>query len=96
MFESFIAPVRDRLIAAGVRQLGLFGSFALGSASKNSDVDVLVTFSPQARTYDNLYAVGEALEEAFKRKIDLVTDDSLSPYLGPKIRSEVQYVDLSR
>jgi predicted nucleotidyltransferase len=96
MFESSIAPVRDRLIAAGVRQLGLFGSFARGSASEKSDVDVLVTFFPQARTYDNLYAVGEALEEAFKRKIDLVTDDSLSPYLGPKIRREVQYVDLSR
>ena len=96
MFESSIAPVRDRLIAAGVRQLGLFGSFARGSADEESDVDVLITFFPQARTFDNLYAVGEALEEAFKRKVDLVTDDSLSPYLGPKIRREVQYVDLSR
>ena len=88
--------MRDRLIAAGVRQLGLLGSFARSSADEKSDVDVLVTFYPQARTFDNLYAVGEALEEAFNRKVDLVTDDSLSPYLGPKIRREVQYVDLSR
>jgi hypothetical protein len=96
MFESSIAPIRDRLIAAGVRQLGIFGSFARGSADKQSDVDVLVTFDPKARTYDNLYAVGEALEEVFRRKIDLVTEDSLSPYLAPKIRGETKYVDLAR
>jgi len=96
MFESSIAPVRDRLIAAGVRRLGVFGSFARGSADEQSDVDVLVTFFPKARTFDNLYAVGEALEEAFHRKIDLVTEDSLSPYLAPKIRAEVRYVDLAR
>ena len=96
MFESSIAPVRDRLIAAGVKQLGVFGSFAKGSAGDQSDVDALVTFYPKARTFDNLYAVGEALEEAFNRKIDLVTEDSLSPYLAPRIRGEVRYVDLAR
>jgi len=95
MFESSIAPIRSRLIASGVKQLGLFGSFARGEADEHSDVDVLVAFYPKARTYDNLYAVGEALEEVFRRKIDLVTEDSLSPFLGPKIRSEVQYVDLA-
>jgi uncharacterized protein len=96
MFESSIAPVRDRLIAAGVSRLGVFGSFAKGSADETSDVDVLVTFYPNARTFDNLYSVGEALEEAFHRKIDLITEDSLSPYLAPKIRGEVRYVDLGR
>jgi predicted nucleotidyltransferase len=96
MFESSIAPIRDRLIAAGVRRLGVFGSFARGSAGEQSDIDVLVTFFPKARTFDNLYAVGEALEEAFHRKIDLVTEDSLSPYLAPKILAEVRYVDLAR
>jgi uncharacterized protein len=96
MFESSIAPIRDRLIASGVKQLGLFGSFARGEANGQSDVDVLVTFHPDARTYDNLYAVGEALEEVFQRKIDLVTKDALSPYLGPKIQREVRYVDLAR
>jgi hypothetical protein len=90
MFESSIAPVRDRLIAAGVRRLGLFGSYANGTAGINSDVDVLVSFKPEFRTFDNLYEVGEALEEVFRRKIE----DSLSPYLGPKIRKEVKYVDL--
>ena len=94
MFEAQIAPVKARLIAAGVRRLGLFGSYSRGEAGPESDVDVLVTFDPKARTYDNLFEVGEALEEVFQRKVDLVTEDALSPYIGPKILTEVQYVDL--
>jgi predicted nucleotidyltransferase len=95
MFEANIAPIKARLIAAGVKRLGLFGSFSRGEAGPNSDVDVLVGFRPDAKTYDNLFEVGEALEEAFQRKIDLVTEDALSPYIGPTILREVKYVDLS-
>jgi predicted nucleotidyltransferase len=95
MFEANIAPVKARLIAAGVRRLGLFGSFSRGEARPDSDVDVLVGFRPEAKTYDNLFEVGEALEEVFHRKIDLVTEEGLSPYVGPTILREVKYVDLS-
>jgi len=95
MFESVIAPVKSQLVAAGVTRLGVFGSFARGEARQDSDVDVLVAFSPEARTFDNLYIVGDTLERAFQRRIDLVTEDALSPYLGPEILREVRYVDLS-
>ena len=94
MFEADIAPVKSRLLASGVRRLGIFGSVGRGEAQADSDVDVLVRFDGPARTFDNLYAVGEALEEAFQRKVDLVTEDALSPYLGPRILREVKYVDL--
>jgi len=95
MFEANIAPIKARLIAAGVKRLGLFGSFSRGEARPDSDVDVLVGFRPEAKTYDNLFEVGEALEEVFHRKIDLVTEEGLSPYVGPTILREVKYVDLS-
>ena len=94
MFESVIAPVKSQLVAAGVTRLGVFGSFARGEAREDSDVDVLVAFSPEARTFDNLYIVGDTLEKAFQRRVDLVTEDALSPYLGPEILREVRYVDL--
>ena len=77
-------------------RLGIFGSMARDEENGASDVDVLVTFRPDARTFDNLFAVGEALEQVFHRRVDLVTEDSLSPYLGPRIRSEVRYVHLDR
>lgn len=94
MFESTIAPVKSRLLAAGVKKLGVFGSTARGDAQVRSDVDVLVSFTPQARTIDNLFTVGEALEEVFQRRVDLVTEDALSPHLAPHILREVRYVDL--
>jgi predicted nucleotidyltransferase len=94
MFESEIAPIRSRLIAAGVSRLGIFGSYSRGEARPDSDVDVFVDFRPGLKTYDNFMAVGDALEEAFQRKVELVTEKGLSPYIGPKIMREVKYVDL--
>ena len=96
MFEQIVTPIRDRLTAAGVRRLGVLGSVARGEARADSDVDILISLNPAARTFDNFMAVSEALESAFNRRVDLVTDDSLSPYLGPRILQEVQYVDLRR
>ncbi|OHE88741.1 MAG: nucleotidyltransferase [Verrucomicrobia bacterium RIFCSPLOWO2_12_FULL_64_8] len=94
MLERDIRPIRQRLRAAGVQRLGVFGSVARGEARRDSDVDVLVTFAPAQRTFDNFMAVSEALEEALHRPVELVTADSLSPYLAPRILHEVQYVDL--
>lgn len=94
MFESTIQPVRNRLRSAGVRRLGIFGSVARGEAGEESDVDVLVRFHPEARTLDNLLTVADALEQVFHRRVDLVTEDSLSPYLGPRILPGVKCVDL--
>lgn len=94
MFESEISPIKTRLQAAGVEQLGIFGSCAEGNQKPESDVDVLVRFRPAASSYDNLYEVGEALEEVFGRRVDLVTEPSLSPYLRAHILKQVKYVDL--
>ena len=94
MFEAPIAPVKSRLLACGVRRLGVFGSMARGDMNASSDVDVLVGFAPDQRTFDNLFAVSEALEEVFHRRVDIVTEDALSPYIGPYILREVKYVDL--
>ena len=94
VFEAEIAPVRSRLIAAGVSRLGIFGSYSRGEARPDSDVDVFVDFRPGLKNFDNFIAVGDALEEAFHRKVELVTEKSLSPFIGPKIMREVKYVDL--
>ena len=93
MFETLIQPIGLRLTAAGVIRLGVFGSMARNEATAESDVDVPVSFDPARKSYDNLFEVGEALEAVFQRRVDLVTDDSLSRHLGPRILREVGYVD---
>ena len=83
-----------RLRDLGVQRLGLFGSFARGEARPESDVDLLVDFVPGEKSFDHFMAVAFLLEELLQRRIELVTRESLSPYIGPRILTEVQDVPL--
>lgn len=78
----------------GVKQLGLFGSFAKGAAVATSDVDLLVDFERDKKTYDNFIELSFFLEELLGRRVDLVTPQSLSKYIGPHILKQVEDVRL--
>lgn len=93
VFERVRAHSR-RLRTLGVRRCGLFGSFARGDARADSDVDILVEFEPGQKTFDNFMELGFLLEDVLGRRVELVTAESLSPYLGPTILSEVEYAAL--
>ena len=95
MSENPLAPIKDDLLACGVERLGLFGSYSRGEETAESDVDVLVKFKPEQKTYDNFERVYDLLSDLFNRKIDLVTEESLSPYFAPEIKRTVQYVTLA-
>ncbi|UCC88338.1 MAG: nucleotidyltransferase family protein [Anaerolineales bacterium] len=85
----------DQLRALGVRRLGLFGSFARNDPTAESDVDVLVEFEPDQKTFDNFMRLVFLLEDVLQRPVEVVTAESLSPYLRPYIMNEVEYVPLS-
>lgn len=86
-----LARHRDAIRAFGVERIGLFGSFARSDQNGASDVDILVEFSSGAKTFDNFMKLSYFLEDLTGRKVDLVTRESLSPYVGPKILAEVEY-----
>jgi predicted nucleotidyltransferase len=92
---DLIEKSRSQLSSLGVVSIGLFGSFVRGDADKNSDVDILVDFDPTMKNYDNFYDTCCLLEKLFKRKVDVVTRESLSPYIGPYILKGVEYATLS-
>ena len=79
----------------GVRRIGLFGSFVREQQNGDSDVDVLVEFERGRKTFDNFMQIACYLEELFGRRVELVTPEALSPYIGPHIISEVEYVTFS-
>jgi hypothetical protein len=56
-----------------------------------SDVDILVEFDPQRKSFDNFMDLAFYLDDLLGRKVDLVTTESLSPYIGPHILHEVEY-----
>ena len=89
--EVVINRIRDlapRLRALGVSRLALFGSFLGNRQHSASDVDLLVEFFPGSKTFDNFSNACDLLEDALGRRVELVTVDSLSPFIGPKILRE--------
>jgi predicted nucleotidyltransferase len=72
----------------GVRRIALFGSLARGEANADSDVDLLVEFAPGGKTFDRFLALSDLLEHLLGRRVDLVTTEALSPYIGPHILAE--------
>jgi len=89
---SLIQAHRDQIKSFGVNKLGLFGSFVRQQQDADSDIDVLVEFERGYKTFDNFIQVVFYLEELFGRRVELVTTEALSPYLGPHIIDEVEYV----
>jgi hypothetical protein len=50
-----------------------------------SDVDVLVQFAPGAKSYARFFSLSELLEAQRGRRVELVTIEVLSPFVGPRI-----------
>jgi len=86
---------REQLVAFGVAEIGLFGSFVRGEQTPSSDIDILVAFRPEQHTFDNFMDVSFLLEDVLGRKVDIVTPEGLSPHIGPHILKEVERVPVA-
>ena len=82
---------QNDIMKFGVERIGLFGSYVRGEQNSSSDIDFLVQFSRGAKNIRNLVGLGDFLEELMAKKVELITKESLSPYIGPYILKEVQY-----
>ena len=70
-----------------VSSLSLFGSQVHGESGAESDVDILVTFSRPVSLLQ-LVALERDLSAVLGKKVDLVTEASLSPYLRDRVLRE--------
>jgi predicted nucleotidyltransferase len=77
----------------GVSKIGLFGSISRGEQRKGSDIDILIHFNSGEETMENLMGLHQLLVRLLGDRIDLVTSGGLSPYIGPHILKEVQYIE---
>ncbi len=88
-----IKNFRPQLTKLGIKDIGLFGSYSRNEYSKQSDIDILIDFEPDKENFDNYMEIYDLLENLFKdEKIEVVTKNGLSPYIGPNILKEVVYV----
>lgn len=90
---STIRSHKSDLAKFGIQSIGLFGSYARDEQSKDSDIDILIDFEPDNENFDNFMAAYDYLEKLFgNERVEIVTKNSLSPYIGPAILNEVLYV----
>jgi predicted nucleotidyltransferase len=78
----------DRLRAAGVRALYMFGSVARDEAIETSDVDVFVDPDYERFSFVELIRIEEFLSTQLGRKVDLTTREGLHPLLRADIERE--------
>ncbi|MBF0566781.1 MAG: nucleotidyltransferase family protein [Nitrospirae bacterium] len=88
MLKNEVSHIRNRF---HVRRIGVFGSFARGGETAESDVDILVEFEQDHVTFDNYAELKFHLEYLFKREVDLVTEEALRPQMKDSILREVTY-----
>src|SRR5258708_8185258 len=72
-----------------VSMVGIFGSMARGEVRKKSDIDLLVRFSKR-KSLLAVVRLERELSEALGRKVDLLTEAAISPYLRERILKETR------
>jgi len=89
--KSFIEEKRDIIIriarAHGARNVRVFGSHARGDSGPESDLDLIIELEPDRSLLD-LIAIKLEIEDLVHRKVDVVTEAALSPYLREEILQE--------
>lgn len=71
----------------GITRIAVFGSFARGEQSADSDVDVLVEFE-EGSSPDDVLGAEERLESILARKVDMGSFQALRPRVRPYVRRE--------
>ena len=87
----FDAQILTYMKAHGAERIGVFGSYARGEARPDSDLDLLVWFNKQ-QSLLGLIRMERELSELTGVKIDLLTEQAISPYLIDRIRKELKVI----
>jgi predicted nucleotidyltransferase len=74
-----------------VAMIGVFGSVARGEATAQSDIDLLVRFS-KSKSLLTLVALERQISTAIGRKVDLLTEAAISPYIRDRVKRELQVI----
>ena len=91
--KKVLSQERKILTSYGISKIGVFGSFAYGDFNPKSDVDVLINLSNNSKlSLLDLIEIENDLSTKLGRKVDLVTQNGLRPYIKESILKSTVYV----
>ena len=73
-----------------ISQMGVFGSYARGEATENSDIDIAVELNGPMGL--NFVAMANEIEDLFGIKVDVVPKRSIKPAYLPFVEKDILYV----
>ena len=85
--DEIRSQIKPLLAKHGVVSAAIFGSYARGEATKDSDLDLLITLKPRATLFD-LIGLKQDLEDLLGIRVDVVTERSLSRRLRPYVEPD--------
>jgi uncharacterized protein len=92
---SILESQKDKLSYFGVKEIGIFGSYARGDQTPQSDIDIIVKFNDGKKSFKSFMKLSFFLQELFHKKVDLLTEKSISPFIKPYIDKEVVFEKIS-
>ena len=80
ILKENINKIKSLCADHNVKTLFAFGSVCTAKFNKSSDIDLLISFNTMdyADYADNYFLIADKLEEILQRRVDLITDKSLS------------------
>ena len=90
---SVLSRKKPVLAQAGIKEIGVFGSYVRGEQQPDSDLDVLIDIERPAKIdLLKLIDLEQELSTDLGVSVDLVLKSTLRPSLGKEILSEVVYL----
>jgi uncharacterized protein len=75
----------------GALRIGIFGSVARGEERPESDIDLVVRFA-RPRSLLEIVGLERRLSQLLGRKVDLLTEKAISPYIRERINAEMRVI----
>jgi hypothetical protein len=86
------AVEKDPLVD-NIQRVSLFGSYVHGDFKDDSDVDVLIEFTPTASIgFFELAQIKRNMESFTNREVDLLTPEAISKYFREEVLKEAEQI----
>ncbi len=89
--EDKVKIIIDTLKAYHPSLIGVFGSYARGEQTDDSDIDILVNLKGRINLFE-LIKLEEELSNLLGIKVDLITKNSLNEYLKDIVEEDLIYL----
>jgi len=75
----------------GIKKIGIFGSYVKGLQNDKSDIDIIVEIE-RPIGFLKFMKIQLYLSRVLKKSVDLLTFDSIKPYMQNEILKDIKYV----